>query len=132
MLPGGLLALGNVTIGPQGTLRFSGGFVTTTTFQNNGLMLFDGAINQIVDVPIVGSGNLTMNGTGILNLSSNNTYTGATTVSAGILQAGSTKRSALNSAFTVNSQLDLNGFRTRSVRLQAMESSAIAGAQMRL
>ena len=110
MLPGSLLALGNVTIGPQGTLRFSGGFVRTATFQNDGLMLFDGALNQIVDVPIVGTGNLTMDGTGTLNLSSNNTYTGATTVSAGTLQAGSATAFSANSAFTVNSQLDLNGF----------------------
>jgi len=110
MLPGSLLALGNVTIGPQGTLRFSGGFVRTATFQNDGLMLFDGALNQIVNVPIVGTGNLTMDGTGTLNLSSNNTYTGATTVSAGTLLAGSATAFSANSAFTVNSQLDLNGF----------------------
>jgi autotransporter-associated beta strand protein len=110
MLPGGRLALGNVTIGPQGTLRFSGGFVAAANFRNNGIMLFDGPLDHFVNVPVVGTGKLTMAGTGTLNLSSNNTYTGATTVSAGILQAGSATALSTNSAFTVNSQLDLNGF----------------------
>ena len=49
-------------------------------------------------------------GTGMLTLSGNNTYGGATLVSAGILQAGSANAFSPNSAFTVNGQLDLNGF----------------------
>jgi autotransporter-associated beta strand protein len=53
---------------------------------------------------------LTKMGTGTLNLSSTNTYSGATTVRAGTLQAGSTGAFSPNSAFTVSSRLDLNGF----------------------
>ena len=121
LVPGGLLAFGNVTIGPQGTLRFSGGFVGAPSFQNNGIMLFDGPSDQFVNVPIVGTGKLTMEGTGSLSLSSNNSYSGATTVSAGTLRAGSSTAFSPNSAFTVNAQMDLNGFSTRSVRLQATE-----------
>jgi len=51
-----------------------------------------------------------MEGTGTLTISSNNTYSGATIVSAGTLQAGSATAFSPNSAFTVNSLLDLNGF----------------------
>jgi fibronectin-binding autotransporter adhesin len=106
----GNLTLGSVIIGPQGTLRFSGGFVAAVpTFQNNGTMLFEGPFSQFVDVPIVGTGRLIV-ATDLLQLFSINTYSGATTVISGILQAGSATAFSPNSAFTVNSQLDLNGF----------------------
>jgi autotransporter-associated beta strand protein len=42
--------------------------------------------------------------------STNNTYSGATTLTAGTLEADSTSALSPNSAFTVNSILDLNGF----------------------
>ena len=59
---------------------------------------------------ITGTGNLTKIGPGTLVLSGSNAYGGATFVEEGILQAGSTTALSPNSAFTVNSQLDLNGF----------------------
>ena len=49
------------------------------------------------------------NGGGTLILTGNSTYFGATTISAGTLQTGSTTALSPNSAFTVNSVLDLNG-----------------------
>jgi autotransporter-associated beta strand protein len=55
-------------------------------------------------------GGLIKVGTGTLTLSGISTYSGPTTVSAGTLQAGSTKGFSPNSAFTVHSILDLNGF----------------------
>ena len=59
-----------------------------------------------------GSGTLalTKSGAGTLTLSGNNTYSGATTVSAGTLQAASATALSANSDFTVGSTLDLNGF----------------------
>ena len=59
---------------------------------------------------ITGGGNLTKIGPGTLVLWGSNAYGGATFVEEGILQAGSTTALSPNSAFTVNSQLDLNGF----------------------
>src|SRR6185312_8341787 len=61
---------------------------------------------------ISGSGSLTQDGTGILLLSGTNTYSGATTINAGILKGGTANAFSGNSAFTVNAggTLDLNGF----------------------
>ena len=48
-------------------------------------------------------------GAGTMILSGSNTYSGITLVSVGTLQAGSPTAFVGNSAFTVNSTLDLNG-----------------------
>ena len=58
---------------------------------------------------IGGTGGVTKQGTGAWTLSGNNTYSGATLVSAGALLAGSTTAFAAQSAFTVTGTLDLNG-----------------------
>jgi autotransporter-associated beta strand protein len=110
VLPNARLTLSSVTVGPQGTLRFSGGFIAVPGFQNNGLMLIDGSVTQTFNVPITGSGNLIMADTTTLTLGSNNTYSGGTLISAGTLLAGSTTGLSPNSAFTVDSTLNLNGF----------------------
>ncbi|WP_349253166.1 autotransporter domain-containing protein [Bradyrhizobium sp. CIAT3101] len=57
-------------------------------------------------------GSLTKEGTGVLTLSGNNIYTGATTVSSGTLQAGIANAFAPHSDYTIatGAALDLNGF----------------------
>jgi autotransporter-associated beta strand protein len=53
----------NITIGPDGTLRLSGGGISNvSSLQNNGTILFDGAINHFINTPITGSGNFIMAG----------------------------------------------------------------------
>jgi autotransporter-associated beta strand protein len=68
-------------------------------------------------------GTVNMSGTGTLLLSGTNTYTGLTSVNAGVLQGGATNVLAPSSAFTVASGaiLDLGGFN------QAIGSLAGAG-----
>ena len=90
---------------------------STSTIDTDGLgATFSGVLS--------GAGALTKTGAGTLLLSGVNTYTGATLVSAGTLQAGAVGAFASASAFTVASgaTLDLNGFS------QTIGSLAGAGA----
>ena len=91
-----------------GTVTNSGvAAATLTTGGGDTNTLYSGDIQNGVGVT-----GLTKVGTGTFTLSGNNTYTGATTVSAGTLQAGATNAFAPNSAFTVASGaiLGLNNF----------------------
>jgi autotransporter-associated beta strand protein len=116
LLPGGDLTVTNpVIIGTGGTLRFSGGSNSGGTLfanaiQDNGNILFDGSLDHSLTASVTGAGNLVMAGTGTLVLGGNITYSGTTTISFGTVQAGSATGFSPNSAFTVNSILDLNGF----------------------
>ena len=93
----------------SGAVVLSGGIIslggTTPTFTVNN------AANTISSA-LIGSAGLTKNGTGTLTLSGNSTYSGATTINAGTLKAGSTTGLSSGSAFTVGSgaALDLAGF----------------------
>jgi autotransporter-associated beta strand protein len=116
MLSGGGLTVNSpVIIGTGGTLRFSGGgnsggTLFANAIQNNGNIVFDGSLDHTLNAVVTGSGNLTMAGTGTLALNAQSSYSGVTTISAGTVQVGSTTALSPNSAFTVNSTLNLNGF----------------------
>ena len=104
LLPGGLLDLTNpLIIGPNGTLRFSGGDLAGAggVIQNNGTIVFDAPGNQVFVHNINGSGALIVNvtGGGILTVYSNNTYSGATTLIAGTFQAASATAFSPNLGF---------------------------------
>ncbi|MBV8176224.1 MAG: autotransporter-associated beta strand repeat-containing protein, partial [Verrucomicrobia bacterium] len=94
LLPGGDLAIGNtVVIGPEGTLRFSGGgssggLIHVNQIQDDGNILFDGPFAHSFTFVVTGTGTLTMAGTGTLTIESANTYTGGTIISAGTVQLG--------------------------------------------
>jgi fibronectin-binding autotransporter adhesin len=117
---GGILAVSSDSNLGTGSLKFSGGTLEILTGITSskaialqgggGTILADAGTTSTFSGTISNAGALTKNGAGILILSGNNTYSGATTVSVGTLQAGSTTGFSTNSAFTVTSVLDLNGF----------------------
>jgi autotransporter-associated beta strand protein len=104
--------------GFSGTIENGGAANATLTAGGNNLSTtYSGTIRN-------GSGGgslaLTKTGSGTLTLSGSNSYTGGTTVSAGILRAGSAGAFVNNTAYTVNGgTLDLNGF--------ALTASSLAG-----
>jgi autotransporter-associated beta strand protein len=100
---------GTISVTDSATLSagsFSGGIT------NAGALAFGSSSNQTLSGVISGSGSLAKSGTGTLTLSAANSYSGGTTISAGILQAGSNSALGSNgSAIIVNSgaTLDING-----------------------
>lgn len=103
----------------NGILAYTGG----STSINRGLSVFNtGGINVSnaatvlgISGAIVGSGALRKEGAGMLVLSGNNTYTGLTSVTGGILRAGSANgigKGALGLSDIAGVALDLNNFNT--------------------
>ncbi len=91
----------------NGTVDNSGGGTPTLTVgSGNASSTFSGVVQNTT-----GTLALTKTGTGVLTLSGTNTYGGATTVSQGVLQLGSSGGLSSNSVVTVSSggTLDLNG-----------------------
>jgi autotransporter-associated beta strand protein len=103
---------GGTTIS-AGTLQLGNGGTTgsiTGNVTNNGNLAFDRSDTLTFVGDISGAGSVNQTGSGTTILAGNDTYTGATTVSAGTLQAGSANGFSQGSAFTVNSILDVHGF----------------------
>jgi autotransporter-associated beta strand protein len=113
-LPGGDLdVINSVVVGPGGTLRFSGGSLgisNTRRLENDGVILFDGPAPEYLGGDVFGTGKLIVNMTGDFIVSGNETYSGETLIMSGIFEANSATALSPNSAFTVNSTLDLGGF----------------------
>ncbi len=76
---------GALRIGGAGSLG-SGTYANTVT--NNGALEIASSANQTLSNVISGTGSVTKSGAGTAILTAMNTYTGATTVSAGVLQVG--------------------------------------------
>jgi fibronectin-binding autotransporter adhesin len=125
---GQLIKTGSGTLMLTGTATYSGGtLISAGTLQigngvtngsitgdvtDNGTLAFDQVSSVTFAGAISGTGTVEQIGSGTLRLTGNNTYSGATTVSSGTLQAGSATAISANSAFNVMglSVLDLNGF----------------------
>ena len=124
-LNGGILAIksnGNLGTGSLsfngGTLEAlaSGGGITSskaiTLNAGGGAFLADAGTSSTLSGAISGAGSLTKAGAGTLILAGANTYSGATNVALGTLQAGSPTALSPNSTFNVTSELNLNGFKS--------------------
>jgi autotransporter-associated beta strand protein len=93
--------------GANMTIGTSGGALTVTSGTSD-----SSALNNAITANIGGAGTMSVTGGAILNLSGNNTYTGATTITSGTLQAGSTTAFGPTSEVTIGSSgvLDLNNY----------------------
>ena len=102
-----------VTTISAGTLQIGNGGTTGSIVGNvidNSNLVFSRTDSIAFSGIVSGTGTLEQVGSGTLRLTGGNTYSGATTVSRGTLQAGSLAGLSSGSAFTVNSVLDLDGF----------------------
>ena len=86
---------GTVTIGTTGEIDIGvgglAGFFFAPAIVNDGVINFNFTDATTLTASVSGSGQLVKNGIGVLTLLGNNTYTGATTVNAGVLLAGSAR-----------------------------------------
>jgi autotransporter-associated beta strand protein len=93
---GNTISAGNLQIGNGGT---SGSIIGNVL--DNGNLSFNRSDAVTFTGPISGTGNLSQIDSGILTLNGYNSYSGATTISDGSLQAGAATGLSGNSAFTV-------------------------------
>jgi outer membrane autotransporter protein len=100
---GTTISAGTLQLGDGGT---SGSIVGNVA--NNGIFAVNRSDVFTFRGLISGTGAFQQNGTGTTIFTANNTYSGATTVSAGTLQAGAANTFAPSSAFTVASGAALN------------------------
>jgi outer membrane autotransporter protein len=115
-----------------GTLQFAGANIASAlpiTLQSQGGTIDTNGNNATLSGTISGPGSLTKIGAGILTLSGSSTYTGATNVNVGTLQAGAANAFSPFSAFTVatGATLGLNGF-NQSIGSLAGAGSVTLGA----
>jgi autotransporter-associated beta strand protein/T5SS/PEP-CTERM-associated repeat protein len=117
-----------------GTLQFLSGFTTNRAVTlNAGGGTFDtNGNNATLGGMISGNGAFTKIGAGVLTLAGPSSYTGATNVNAGTLQAGAANAFAPGSAFTVASgaTLNLNGFNQTIGSLAGAGSAALGSATL--
>jgi len=112
-----------VLLGSSGTtavLEYTGATASSTralSLVSGGTAAFqvdNAAANLTLSGTIGSAGALLKSGSGTLTLSGSNSYTGGTTINAGVLQAGGTSAFGANSAFTLanvsGAALNLNGF----------------------
>jgi fibronectin-binding autotransporter adhesin len=107
----------------------AGSVPNTSGFSGSGTLLFYEPSATTISAPITGSLSVTQISptAGVVTLSGTNTYTGATTISSGILEAGSTSAFGNASPVTINGtgELNLNGFNNTIGPLAGTATSSI-------
>ena len=102
-----------------GTLQIGDGGTTgsiTGNITDNATLAFDRSDSPTISSIISGSGGLAENGSGVVTLTSSNTYTGNTTINAGVLVAGVTNALPTTTNLIMNSgYLGLNANVTQTV-----------------
>jgi autotransporter-associated beta strand protein len=78
----GILDLGGITTHQAGTWSLRSGSISNGTIAGGDFSLMNGTVSAVLS----GTGNLSKTGTGTVTLSSGNTYSGTTSISAGILE----------------------------------------------
>lgn len=96
--PAYIVSAGILQIGNAGT---TGNFGSTGPVTNNATVIFNRTNNLTVPNFIGGTGNVIHNGTGTTTLTSANTYSGGTSVNAGLLAAGNISGSATGTGVVV-------------------------------
>jgi hypothetical protein len=96
-----------LTIGAGGTLNVDDGGTISGVVIDNGNVLVDFSTDPTINANISGSGALTMIGSGALTLTGDNTYTGPTTVSNGILVIGAADALPAGGAIVNNALLSI-------------------------
>ena len=96
----------------DGTASHDGSIASTAGVLNNSALVYNRFGAVAAGYNISGVGTLTMEGSGTQTLSGTNTYSGATNIASGVLQAGSTTGLSGSSAFVIATPgvLDLNTF----------------------
>ena len=107
---------GSTTIAGGGTLQIGNGGAAALSGSgpviDNGLLAFDVSSSSVFSHNISGSGGLTQMTATLLRLTGSNTYAGATTISLGTLQTGSSNALGSSTPVTMSSTavvLDLDG-----------------------
>nr|WP_256463820.1 autotransporter outer membrane beta-barrel domain-containing protein [Yersinia frederiksenii] len=102
---------GKTTINDTGTIDFEKRGSSTGALQNTGELIFQRRADYTLDFNLGGSGGLTLDSPQTLTLSTASSYTGATNVKQGTLQAGADNVFSTNSDYTTEKAgtLDLNG-----------------------
>ncbi len=108
---------GNLQIGSGAAVgSFGAGTVT-----NTGIITFNSTTDMTIATTLAGGGAITQNGTDVLTLSGNNTYSGNTTINNGIVRYGTvTGLSVGNVVVVTPGKLDLNGL---SVALNSLSGN---------
>jgi fibronectin-binding autotransporter adhesin len=110
------LYLGNTTIGAGTTIQLgsatvaNGGTLGGTTVSDNGTLKFNRSDNLSFGLPISGTGSVVFSGAGTVTLSAGSTYSGGTSINAGIVKLGDPGALGTGTVtLAASATLDVNG-----------------------